>query len=278
MTALLVIAALLVAVVAAARSTWSPCGVSMLATITPLAERGRGHRYRTTVLWFVGGALVGGATLGLAGAACALAVRALEPGPLAQAGLAAAAALVAAASDTPLVRLSVPVHHRQVNERWLDGFRPWVYGAGFGWQIGVGLATYIKTAAVYLMLVLAVLTGDARVALVVGIVFGLVRGLAVLLGRSITDSDSLARFHRGFTRWDPRTLAVVIAVEVALALLFALALAPWTVVLVVLPVAAVLGRHARARRSGPSMPARAGGAAPPRAAGAAGSSPSVVPR
>ena len=33
----------------------------------------------------------------------------------------------------------LPVHHRQVNERWLDQFRPWVYGAGFGWQIGDGV-------------------------------------------------------------------------------------------------------------------------------------------
>ena len=40
----------------------------------------------------------------------------------------------------------LPVHYRQVNERWLDQFRPWVYGAGFGWQIGAGLATYIKTS------------------------------------------------------------------------------------------------------------------------------------
>ena len=45
----------LVAVVAAARSTWSPCGVSMLATVTPLAEQGRGHRYRSTATWFIVG-------------------------------------------------------------------------------------------------------------------------------------------------------------------------------------------------------------------------------
>lgn len=277
MTTLLVIAALVVAVVAAARSTWSPCGVSMLATITPLAERGRGHRYRTTVLWFVAGAVVGGATLGLAGAGLALAVRALEPGPLAQGALAGAAALVAAASDTPLVSFSLPVHHRQVNERWLDGFRPWVYGAGFGWQIGVGLATYIKTAAVYLMLVLAVATGDVRVALVVGIVFGLVRGLAVLLGRGITDADSLARFHRRFTRWEPRSLAVVVGVEVATALLFALALAPWTVVLVVLPAAALVARHLRVRRPNASAPARGGDLTASPAAGAA-AAPVAGPR
>ena len=35
----LVPVAALVAVVAALRSLWSPCGLSMLSTITPLAER-----------------------------------------------------------------------------------------------------------------------------------------------------------------------------------------------------------------------------------------------
>ena len=64
---------------------------------------------------------------------------------------------------TPGSAVSVsPIHHRQVNERWLDQFRPWVYGAGFGWQIGAGLATYIKTCAVYLMIVLAALCGQPR--------------------------------------------------------------------------------------------------------------------
>ena len=58
------------AVAAAARSTWSPCGLSMLSTITPLAEASRGRRFRSTAAWFVVGALVGGATLG-AGRRCA---------------------------------------------------------------------------------------------------------------------------------------------------------------------------------------------------------------
>ena len=42
-------------------------------------------------------------------------------------------------------------------ERWLDQYRSWVYGAGFGWQIGVGFATYIMTTAVPITLALAVL-------------------------------------------------------------------------------------------------------------------------
>ena len=39
MTACLLLAAAVVTIGAAVRSTWSPCGLSMLASITPLSER-----------------------------------------------------------------------------------------------------------------------------------------------------------------------------------------------------------------------------------------------
>jgi len=50
-----------VAFAAAVRSTWSPCGQSMLSQLTPVGEASRGYRYRTTATWFVVGAVVGGA-------------------------------------------------------------------------------------------------------------------------------------------------------------------------------------------------------------------------
>jgi hypothetical protein len=160
MNAVVVACAAAVAAVAAARSTWSPCGLSMLASITPLAERARGHRYRSTAAWFVVGGTVGGACLGLGLGALAAAVRAAGVPGVALAAVAGAAALVAAAADAGVAGFRLPVHRRQVNERWLDQFRPWVYGAGFGWQIGAGLVTYIRTSAVYLMIVLAALSAE----------------------------------------------------------------------------------------------------------------------
>ncbi len=235
-TTLLVGSAALVTTAAAVRSTWSPCGISMLATVTPLAESGRGHRYRSTARWFVAGAVAGGATLGLALAMAALAVRAAGPSPAVVAALACAGCAFAAASDRRLGGFTLPVHHRQVNERWLDQFRSWVYGAGFGWQIGSGFATYIKTAAVYLMVVLAALTASPWVALALGLLFGLVRGLAVLLGRRITSPAALAAFHRRFTALDPVALWVVVAVETASALALGLALSPWVALAVLVAV------------------------------------------
>jgi hypothetical protein len=210
-----------VTVTAAARSTWSPCGLSMLSTITPMAERGRGHRFRSTAWWFVVGAVVGGATLGGVMAALALAVRALAlPGPAL-----VVAALVAAAtttlSDVGLTGHRLPYHCRQVNERWLDRFRPWVYGAGFGWQIGCGLATYIVTAGVYLMIVLGAVSGRPWVALGLGTLFGLVRGVVVFVGRSATDPAGLRSLHLRLARLAPVSAAVTVAAQAAVALVAA---------------------------------------------------------
>ncbi len=88
MTIVLGASAAVVAVGAAARSTWSPCGISMLATITPLAEAGRGHRYRSTALWFVAGSVAGGVTLGIALGLVALGVGAAGLSPVSVAVLA----------------------------------------------------------------------------------------------------------------------------------------------------------------------------------------------
>jgi hypothetical protein len=238
---LLIVAAAALAVLAAARSTWSPCGLSMLATVTPLAERARGHRYRTTAAWFIAGGLAGGATLGLGMAGLADAVRAVGPGVLTVATLAAAASILAAASDAPRGGFHLPVHQRQVNERWLDQFRPWVYGAGFGWQIGTGLATYIKTAALYLMIVLGALTGRPATALAIGALFGLVRGLAVLLGRGITSAAALAAFHRRFTELGPVVLGIVLAAELASAIAFAAFVSLWAALALVFALVLVVG-------------------------------------
>ncbi len=227
MTVVLALAAGLVALTAAIRSTWSPCGLSILATITPLAEQGRGNRYRATAGWFVAGSVLGGTTLGFAMALLAAVVAATHASSSVLAAIAAAAAVTTVAADARFGGFRLPIHHRQVNERWLDQFRPWVYGAGFGWQIGAGVVTYIKTSAVYLMIVLAALTGSPTTTVVIGVVFGLVRGLAVFLGRHITSAAALADFHRRFMAADPIALAVVVASEVTVALTLSALVVPW---------------------------------------------------
>ena len=58
-----------------------------------------------------------------------------------------------------------PFFKRQVNEYWLGRYRAWVYGSGFGWQIGAGVTTYIMTAAVFLTVALGALTAGPVAAL-----------------------------------------------------------------------------------------------------------------
>jgi hypothetical protein len=215
MTPLLVSLASLVAVAAAVRSTWSPCGLSMLSTITPIGERGRGHRYASTAAWFVAGAVLGGATLGGGAALLAAGVAALDLSGEARVGLAAVLAGVTIASDLALGGFRLPSHTRQVNEGWLGQYRSWVYGGGFGWQIGVGLATYVTTAAVYLLLGLAALTASPLAAFAVVTGFGLVRGLAVFVGRGLTTPQRMLALHRRLEELLPTAQRAIVLVQAA---------------------------------------------------------------
>ena len=192
-----VVAAFVVALAAAARSTWSPCGLSMLSSITPIGERGRGHRFRATAAWFIAGGILGGATLGAALAGLAAVVGALHPSLPAVLAVGSVVAAAGAAVDLGIAGVHIPVLRRQVNELWLDRFRTWVYGGGFGWQIGVGFATYVMTAAVAVTCGLAALTGRPLVAFGVGLAFGTFRGLTVLLGARVTTPDRLREAFRG---------------------------------------------------------------------------------
>ena len=246
MSAWIIIAAVVVTAAAAVRSTWSPCGLSMLASITPLSEAGRGHRFRATAAWYVVGSILGGASLGLCVAGATVAVDAISLTSREVILVALGASAVAMASDARLGGFHLPVHHRQVNERWLDSLRPWVYGAGFGWQIGAGLTTYIMTAAVYLMIVLAALVRQPWFGFAFGVLFGLVRGLSVCLGRHITSAEALREFHRRFFEWGPRIGRITVAVEVMAIGLFAILLSPWAV----LGLGAVFWVLARTRRRG----------------------------
>lgn len=210
-----------VAVAAALRSTWSPCGLSMLSTLTPVAERARGRRFGVTAAWFVVGALTGGLTLGAGAAVLATAVR-VVPVPATVIGMVAlVGASAAAAVDAGLVGPTPPHRRRQVNERWLDRYRGWVVGVGYGWQLGAGLATYVMTCAVYLLVGLAAASGRPVVAVAVGLLFGAVRGLAVLATVGVDGPNALAARHRLFDRSAEPVRWAVVAVQAAVAVVAA---------------------------------------------------------
>ena len=191
----------------------------MLSSITPVSERGRGHRYAATSTWFLAGAIAGGATLGAAVAALAGVVNVLDPSD-------AVVDVVAAVTLVAVATVSLPIHRRQVNEVWLDRYRPWVYGVGFGWQIGVGLATYVKSTGIYALIVLGALTGRPAVALALCTLFGLVRGLAVLLTARVRSPEDLVAFHRRFMAIEHPVAVAIDVVFLASAIVVAAALSP----------------------------------------------------
>lgn len=208
--------AAVVAVAAAVRSTWSPCGLSMLSTMTPLAERARGHRWGATAAWYWFGGLLGGAALGAVAAGLAAVLSLADLGTTTVLALAAGSSLLAAAVDLGRFGPPIPHRRRQVDEDWLGRYRGWVYGVGFGLQIGSGFATYIMTAGVYLTVALAVLGGPAA-AFGVCLLFGFVRGAAVLLAARLTSFEASARFHERFEAAREPVRRIVIGVELAVA-------------------------------------------------------------
>jgi hypothetical protein len=213
----MLIVLIVTAVVAAARGLWSPCGLSMLSSLNPVSERSRGHRFWVTACWYVFGAVSGGA---LFGGTCALG--AFGVGHLALTGhtrwaLALAAALVAALSDARLGGWSLPTHPRQVDDRWLLRYRRWIYASGYGVQIGAGFATYIMTAGVYLVAALAVLTARPVEALTGGLLFGLARGLAIVVVGIARDPGRLRRLMARVDAWADTSAVVAGAACAAVA-------------------------------------------------------------
>ena len=250
MEATVLVLGVVVALAAALRSTWSPCGQSMLSQLTPVGEASRGYRYRTTAAWFVIGAVVGGATLGAAMAGLAALVSATGAGSTALLAAAAGLAALGAAVDSGVLGVTPPFFKRQVNEYWLSKYRAWVYGSGFGWQIGAGVTTYIMTAAVFVTIGFGALTAGPLAALALGVVFGLARGLAVLLTARTRSTAELFALHRRFDALGEPVRRGVIVVQLAVAVLAAGAAGGVVAALVAAGVlgAAVLATFATRRR------------------------------
>jgi sulfite exporter TauE/SafE len=179
----------------------------MLASITPLGERSRRQHWGVTVAALAVGATAAAAALG---AVLGVLGSVLPPAPAPRA--LALAAIVAAAVLLD-IRAAVPTHRRQVDEGWLRRYRGWVYGVGFGAQLGVGLATVVTTAAVYAALVAELLAPSVTWAAAIGATFGLGRALPLLLARRIRSPRELAAFHRRFAGSERAARAAAIALQ-----------------------------------------------------------------
>jgi MFS family permease len=211
----LTLAGCAVAVLGAARATWSPCGQSMLASLTPLGERGRGSSWRITVSAFAIGTIGAGTLCG----ALLAAVGSLLP---VSEGVRAAAftlvLVVALLIDATPLRRRLPVTRRQVNEDWMARYRGWVYGFGFGAQLGLGFATFVSCAAVYAAIAAEILCGRPAAGAVIGAAFGATKALSLVPTRTARDPASLMALHRRLTGLEPAVHRFVVAVEVLVVL------------------------------------------------------------
>src|SRR3954454_21209563 len=169
----------------------------MLASITPLGEQGRRRRWGRTVTAFVIASTLGGAVTGLAAGA----LGSLLLGDVSWDGrVGFVAALLALGLWLALVG-KVPGPRRQVDESWLDRYRGWVYGAGFGFQLGAGVVTIVTNSAVWVALGAAMATASPAPGAAVGAATGLLRGATILSAARLRTPDELIRFHSRMAAW-----------------------------------------------------------------------------
>ena len=169
----------------------------MLASIHPLGERGRGQRYSATATSYVVGAAAGGAVMGVTlGWLGSVVVALVEPSDTVIATLIVAAAGGVLLLEQRAGSARLPSWRRQVNEDWMTAYRGWAYGAGFGFQLGLGFVTIITSGGVYLTFVLAFLSGSWQWGLLIGLVFGLARASVALSVARVRNPAQLRAAHR----------------------------------------------------------------------------------
>ena len=184
----------------------------MLASITPLGQRGRGASWTRTVTAYLVASALGGALLGTALGALGSVLPGI--GSTAAILVVAGLAVVAAASD---LRGRPPSVHRQVDEVWLTRYRDWVCGVGFGFQLGLGAVTIATSASLYLVWLLELLVASPAAGAVIGLAFGMARALPILGNHDVVDPEALRHSHRRWQRLLGVVRPITIAVEAAAA-------------------------------------------------------------
>src|SRR4051794_4118344 len=186
----------------------------MLASINPLGERARGHSFVVTAVAYAIGSMLAAGGLGVALGATGAAVLG-GVGAVVRLGLLGAAALAAALVDRAGVR--IPSWRRQVNEDWLTEYRGWVYGLGFGLQLGLGVVTIVTTASVYLTWAAVLLSARPGGGAVIGVAFGAARALPVLAGGRLRTPAAVGARGRALESAAGRFAAVTVVAELVVA-------------------------------------------------------------
>jgi hypothetical protein len=172
----------------------------MLSSISPLGERTRNSRWWLTTTAYLVGSLAGGLALGgLAGLVGKTVPATARTSPWSL-GILAMVFFAGLVLDLRGAQ-SVPSWRRQVDERWLTAYRGWVYGLGFGVQLGFGLVTIITSTSTYAVVLLAALSGQVSAGLAIGATFGVVRAVPSLLMAHMHDRHQLHDAFGRIERW-----------------------------------------------------------------------------
>ncbi|MFT7473447.1 MAG: hypothetical protein ACI81L_000362 [Verrucomicrobiales bacterium] len=195
----------------------------MLSSIHPFGERSRNNSFRRTASAHIAGGALGGLTLGaVVGSLGWLVTTLLSPSNQVRTIIVMGAALIALALEATNRERSLPTRTRQVNENWIQSYRGWVYGSGFGAELGFGISTIITTSLVHLLVIAMLLVGSLPESLLLGAAFGTARSATVLAARKIDSPERLRLFHQQLHSLRSRSRSAAVA---ALALASAVGLA-----------------------------------------------------
>ena len=168
----------------------------MLSSIHPFGERSRNNRFVSTAAAHIVGSTLGGLVLGLLASTLGALLLVVFPLPtIVRVGLVAVAAAIATVLEATKRERLLPTRTRQVDENWIQNYRGWVYGGGWGAELGFGISTIITTTLVHLLVLAMVLIGDPVTGSLLGALFGLVRGATVLTAARVDSAERLRAFH-----------------------------------------------------------------------------------
>jgi hypothetical protein len=111
-------------------------------------------------------------------------------------------ALLGIALDAGVFGLRLPTVRRQVDDQWMYRYRTWVYGLGFGLQLGLGFLTVVSTSTVYSAFLAAFLGGSASMGALIGGVFGFIRGSMLFAVAGVQRPEQLVVVDGVLSKWD----------------------------------------------------------------------------
>jgi len=178
----------------------------MLGSLSPLGQRARNSNWGVTASSYVVGSVatasLTGLILGGSGAIIAHLVGTDRFHTVALLAL-ALGALWGFSLDAGLLAVPLPTRHRQVRGSWRSRYRGWVYGLGYGAILGLGVATVVTTAAVYLTLAAEFFSATPAEGLMIGAVFGGVRAATTLASAGVREAGDFESIDATLRRWAP---------------------------------------------------------------------------